>query len=98
MFRTCETLVQSAQKKPREALLSKPDTCTESELEIVSLCSPKRSRRAPDLPYDQLLTSWCSLLREGMLAHYKFVTAKGHLENGTKTCSLLQQLICYYNV
>lgn len=53
---------------------------TGSELEIMSLCSPMRCRGAPDVPCDQLLTGWWCLLRETMVAHYKFVTEKCSLK------------------
>ena len=67
-------------KSPEKPFCPSQICCTESELEIVSLCSPMRSRGAPDLPCDQLLTGWWYPLRGTMLVCYKFVTAKCHLK------------------
>lgn len=64
-------------KMSREALCAIQICRTESELEVAPLCSPIRSRWAPDVPpISQLLTSWWYLQRVPMPACDKFVTGK----------------------
>lgn len=85
-------------KSPEKLFCLSQIRCTESEVEIVSLCSPMRYRGASDLTCDRLLTGWWYLLRE-TASPLQVCNAKCCLKMDRQLLAhcYSNQPICYYS-